>query len=793
MIKSRARQLIKPMAHQLVSLKHDKTTPIVFDMSDPGCVSADTEYLTPTGWKRIDAYTPGDRVAQFHPTTREIEFVEPLGYVKRPCNRMIAIAPARGTSQRLSHEHRVLYYDSMGAHGVCSAAEYMQQLHARGANHLNRKFCTTFSLRNEGVLPLSDAQLRLMVAVIADGHFGGESLRCVIRLKKRRKIEHLMYLLMQCGIAWDTRQCGGSDPSFQVFTFDAPLHDKEFGPAWWGASQKQLEVIADELPHWDSAIDSRPSAGVRFSSFSQASADFAQFAFAAAKMPTSLTLSYRDRTSEGRGQMLEYTVHARAKDAMVGPGRKSSVYEVPNPEGFKYCFEVPSTFLLLRHNGYIFATGNTGKTAVRIWAWAERRRKKAGCMLVLAPRSLLRAAWANDFAKFAPDMKVSVATATNREKAFAEPADVYITNHDAVKWLVKQKAVFWQRFTDGDVVADEGTAYKHHTSQRSRAALKIFQPAKTKVFKHKAVLTATPTSNGICDIWHPMALLDGGERLGSSFYGFRMHVCEPQQVGRDPRAVRWTDKEGAEEAVFGLINDIVIRHRFADCVDIPPTHTYSVNYELTPKQRKVYDDMDVAKILVTLNKGKRIAISAVNASAVAMKLCQIASGAVYDNDKVVQLIDTGRYDAIMDMCEVRKHPLVLFYWKHQRDALVAEAEARSMTYAVLDGGRNDNERACIEAAYQRGEYDVLFGHPKSVAHGFTFTRGTATIWSGPPADLEWWLQGSRRQARIGQKEKTEVIVMLAEGTVEERIYNEILMPKDGRMKNLLDLFTTGGL
>ena len=136
--------------------------------------------------------------------------------------------------------------------------------------------------------------------------------------------------------------------------------------------------------------------------------------------------------------MLEYTVHARAKDAMVGPGRKSSVYEVPNPEGFKYCFEVPSTFLLLRHNGYIFATGNTGKTAVRIWAWAERRRKKAGCMLVLAPRSLLRAAWANDFAKFAPDMKVSVATAANREKAFAEPAERERPNPAVVSGLARR-------------------------------------------------------------------------------------------------------------------------------------------------------------------------------------------------------------------------------------------------------------------------------------------------------------------------------------------------------------------
>ena len=86
------------------------TRPRVLDASDPGCVSCDTEYLTPTGWKRIDQYTPGDLVAQFHPEHCSIEFVEPVAYIKEPCAEMVAIAPVRGTSQLLSPEHRVLWY-----------------------------------------------------------------------------------------------------------------------------------------------------------------------------------------------------------------------------------------------------------------------------------------------------------------------------------------------------------------------------------------------------------------------------------------------------------------------------------------------------------------------------------------------------------------------------------------------------------------------------------------------------------------------------------------------------------
>lgn len=429
----------------------------------------------------------------------------------------------------------------------------------------------------------------------------------------------------------------------------------------------------------------------------------------------------------------------------------------------------------------------TGKTFVRIMGYATRRAKrKAGKLLVLAPRSLLRAAWAADFRKFAPELKVVVASADNREKAFAEDVDVYITNHDAVTWIAKQKPAFFADFTD--LVVDESPAFKHHTSMRSKAAAKI-----TKRFKRKANLTATPTSNGITDIWHQAYLLDGGKRLGNSFYAFRNTVCTPKQVGANQHAIRWSDKEGAEEAVFSLLSDITIRHKFEDCVDIPATHRHTLSYELTPKQRKLYGMMEQDQLLPLLDKlaGKPSKIIAVQASAVVTKLLQIASGAVYDDTGNYAVLDTSRYELLMELASARKHPLMFFYWRHQLEMMCAEAEKRGMTFAVIDGNTNDAERAAVVAAYQAGQYDVLFAHPQSAAHGLTLTRGTSTIWPGPTYNLEWFTQGSKRQARIGQKEKTEVLTVLATDTRETEIYDWVLMPKESRMGNLLSLVAQG--
>lgn len=421
----------------------------------------------------------------------------------------------------------------------------------------------------------------------------------------------------------------------------------------------------------------------------------------------------------------------------------------------------------------------TGKTAVCIWAFAERRKKGGGCALVLGVRSTLRSVWASDVAKFAPHLTVSLCPAEKREAGFAADADIYVTNHDAVKWLAKQPASFFKKFDD--LVIDESPAFKHYSSQRSRAMLKI-----VKHFKYRRLLTATPNSNTIVDVWHQALLLDDGARLGRLFHPFRQSVATPKQVGSKANMISWVDKEGAEEAVFGLLADITVRHKLDDCADIPENHQYPLVWDMTTPLKRAYLEIETTQML---DLGKAGKMTAINAAAVATKLLQVASGAVYTGGGEYRVIDTGRYEMILDLVESRVHPLVLFQWKHQRDLLVAEAEKRGMTYAVFDGETSDSERASIVAHYQQGHYDCLFAHPKTVGHGQTLTRGTSTIWASPTHDLEMAVQASSRQRRIGQTKKTETIIAVAEGTLDEWAY-ENMLNKGARMNNLLDLFAS---
>lgn len=430
----------------------------------------------------------------------------------------------------------------------------------------------------------------------------------------------------------------------------------------------------------------------------------------------------------------------------------------------------------------------TGKTRVQIELFNNRRKAGGGAALVIAPKSLLRSAWEDDFKRFAPGVIVSVATALAREKAFATPADIYVTNTDAVNWLVKQPPKFFARFDT--LIIDELSAFKHHTSGRSKALNKI-----KKHFKYRYGLTGTPNANSITDLWNQMFILDDGQRLGRSFFQFRNSVQVPHQVGPQPNMLKWADRPGSEIAVGGLIQDMVVRHKFEECIDIPTNHEYSVPYYMTPKQAKTYQSFE--KDAIAQVQGGAI-VSAVNAASVMTKLMQIASGAVYHElgasnslqgkaaDALGYLpVDTARYELVADLAAQRGHSVVFFNWQHQKHELVKQFTAAGLTFALIDGTTSDQQRKEAVDLFQQGFYRVLLAHPQSAAHGLTLTKGTATIWASPTYNLEHWIQGNRRIYRAGQKQKTETIVVVAPGTVEEKVMDS-LTQKDMRQTSTLD-------
>lgn len=413
-----------------------------------------------------------------------------------------------------------------------------------------------------------------------------------------------------------------------------------------------------------------------------------------------------------------------------------------------------------------------GKSAVAIALFKPRIALTRKPVIVLGPKSSLRSTWASDLKKFAPELIWSIAYAENRAKAFSIPADVYITNHDAVKWLAKQNPKFLQQFSG--LIIDESGAYKHYASQRSKAVAKI-----RPYFEFCHLLNGTPNPNTILDLWHQMYVLDRGQRLGKSFYGFRNAACTPQQNGF---GVEWVDRPGIELATAALIRDVVMRHKVEGCIDLPKNNEYCVPYFMPEGQERAYKQMR-SEMLAELGSG---IVSALSAASVSTKLLQIASGAVYEDALRYHVIDDGRNELIMDLLEPRQHSIVFFQWRHQKDQLLEAAQARGFTYCVIDGEVTQRQKEQNIERFEQGFYKVAFLQPQSAAHSLTLVRAKTAIWASPTYNLEHFLQGNKRVDRIGQTERTETIVILATGTLEERIYNEVLGAKRLKLSALLE-------
>lgn len=430
-------------------------------------------------------------------------------------------------------------------------------------------------------------------------------------------------------------------------------------------------------------------------------------------------------------------------------------------------------FIVANPQCMITSDPGTGKTRAVLDAHAIL----GGKTLVLAPLSILEAAWGEDIKKFQPDIKYGVAYAKNREKVFKQSdLDMVITNFEAVNFLRKNTRYCKQFDT---IVIDEFTAFKNRTAKRSKNLKDIIHH-----FTNRIAMSGTPNSNTILDIWHPAYLVDDGERLGARFFQFRSQVCTPKFNGF---ANEWIDKPDAEDAVANRLRDITIRYALSDCMDLPDNVTRTINTNLSKQVQQKYNLLANDSVLYT----KTGTVNAVHAGARVKKLLQLVTGAIYDEDKLVQFIHQERYDIVMTLVEQRAHSLVAFNWRHERDALVELAEKQGITYEVIDGTVKAEKRKDIVTRFQAGQIQMLLCHPQSAGHGLTLTKANTVIWCSPTYNAEHFQQFNQRIHRSGQTQKTETILIQARNTWEPEVYKK-LNTKLGRMENLLHILQEVG-
>ena len=377
-------------------------------------------------------------------------------------------------------------------------------------------------------------------------------------------------------------------------------------------------------------------------------------------------------------------------------------------------------------------------------------------VLVIAPKSVARNTWVDETEKWdhLKRLKVSVVmgTAAQRKAALSTDADIYVTNRDNTVWLVSQfhNPLDWPFDM---VVLDESSSFKNFQSKRWKAMWRI-RPMLDRLI----LLTGTPAPNGLPDLWAQIKLLDKGKRLGAFIGQYRGTWFHPG--ARNGAVVyEWLPNKGACEAISEKISDICLSMRAEDYLEMPMTIDGGMQVRLPELDayRKFERDN-----LMTLKDGAEI--QAVTAVALANKLLQFASGAVYDDDHCWHQVSTAKDEALadlLDQAEAAGESVLVFYsFRHELERIKAlHPEAVQFT------GEPE-----ILKAWNEGTVPVMLAHPASVGYGLNLQAGGHIIvWFSPTWNLELYEQANARLVRQGQTKPVVVYHLVCPGTMDETV------------------------
>ena len=380
---------------------------------------------------------------------------------------------------------------------------------------------------------------------------------------------------------------------------------------------------------------------------------------------------------------------------------------------------------------------------------------------MIAPLRVARDTWPNEVKKWEhlKDLRVSVAVgdAKKRKIALMRKADIYVINREMVKWLVEESGV---PFDYDMVVIDELSSFKNPQSQRFKALMKV----RSKV-RRVVGLTGTPASNGLMDLFAEYKLLDMGQRLGRYITRYRLSYFQPDKTNG---AIVYSYKPlpFAEEEIFKKIGDITISMKSGDFLQMPEKIMTEYEVEMNEKEKQEYKHL---KDNLVLSVGDQ-EITAANAASLCGKLSQMANGAVYTDDRNVQIFHERKLDALEDMIEAANgKPVMIAYWfQHDFDRIKKRLQEMGVEFEKIDS--EDSIKR-----WNEGRLPVALIHPASAGHGLNLQSGGSTIiWFGLTWSLELYQQTNGRLWRQGQKDKTVVIQhIITKGTIDERILSAL--------------------
>lgn len=429
----------------------------------------------------------------------------------------------------------------------------------------------------------------------------------------------------------------------------------------------------------------------------------------------------------------------------------------PNPKPITiHSYQYDSLSMILSHKGAgLLLPPGLGKTLTSLCAIDTLiKHKVIDRVIIIAPLRVVHTVWRQEVDKWGFDLSVGILHGSNKDTIIRQKHDIYLINPEGVKWLHDKHIRFIDSF-NFMLVVDESTLFKNHSSQRF-----ILLKSMIAKFTRRVILTGTPVPNGLIQLWPQMYILDGGSRLKHNITSYRRKWFTKKQYG-----FGYDINDGASEEIYSAVSDIVI-HKSNDELNLPPLIKNNINVILPSFAKQAYQTMRDS-FMVDI-EGIDEEISAVNAASKAIKLKQIANGAIYDDDGAPVYIHDEKINAVSEMVDsLGGSPLLIVYeYKHDLARLKERFKCPH-----IGGGIDGKQLANIIKDWNKGRIPVLLIQPRAGGHGLNLQDGGChdVLNYSITFDLELYEQVYRRAYRQGVKNSVTVHHIIAEGTVDEHV------------------------
>ena len=392
-----------------------------------------------------------------------------------------------------------------------------------------------------------------------------------------------------------------------------------------------------------------------------------------------------------------------------------------------------------------------GKTIETIALILSDNQKRPN--LVICPKSVVFN-WKNEFKKFAPDEKVIeiyglkkqresiIKSIKQKEKA------TYIVSYDSLRNDIEMYKTEFNH-----IVLDEAQYIKNVNAQKTNNVKRLKGT-------HRLALTGTPIENNIIDLW--------------SIFDF---VIPGYFEKIEEFKSRYSNDENYTNIISKRIAPFILRRNKKDVLkDLPEKYEHIIAAEMSESQRKVYDAY-VMKAKEKINEG----LGAFDILPYLTRLRQICIDPKIfienyegDSGKMAML-----KQIIVDYISSNHKMMIVSQFVQALGEIETMLKELNIPYFLITGSVDAKKRMEICNKFNNdSEEKIVLVSLKAGGTGINLIGADTVIHLDP-----WWNiaatdQATDRTHRIGQKRNVEVIKLISENSIEQRVIELQNIKKD---------------